>query len=41
MDLFDKLKELHEEGLNQINKAKDEKTLNDILNFLVSNWLIN
>ena len=30
MDLFDKLKELHEEGLNQINKAKDEKTLNDV-----------
>ena len=30
MDLFDKLKELHEEGLKQINKAKDEKTLNDV-----------
>ena len=30
MDLFDKLKELHEEGLKQINKATDEQTLNKV-----------
>ncbi len=30
MDLFDKLKELHEEGVNQINKATNEDALNKV-----------
>ena len=30
MDLFDKLKELHEQGLEEIKKATDEQTLNKV-----------
>ncbi|MBA1394744.1 phenylalanine--tRNA ligase subunit alpha, partial [Lactobacillus sp. XV13L] len=30
MDLFDRLKELHDKGLEEIDKAKNEEKLNDV-----------